>query len=188
MPRADSRFWSDWTARDFSHLQHSGATTRAVPVQPEQHGPHLPVSVDATLLDGVVTACLSHPPADLIAPFLPTQVVGKSNEHTRCAGTLTLSADTLRRVWMELGACVARELLVVSNNRSDALWQLAQMTARCWAAVLARSPGRCKTSAPGALQPMRRWLPLRRAARCWTTQAASLPRCCRRWAAFRVTR
>jgi creatinine amidohydrolase len=130
MPRADSRCWSDWTARDFSHLQHSGATTRAVPVQPEQHGPHLPVSVDATLLDGVVTACLSHPPADLIAPFLPTQVVGKSNEHMRCAGTFTLSADTLRCVWMVMGACAVRDLLG-SNNRSAAPWQLAQMTARC---------------------------------------------------------
>ena len=38
---------------------------------------------------------------------LPTQAVGKSNEHERFAGTLTLTAETLIRVWMELGACVA---------------------------------------------------------------------------------
>jgi len=31
----------------------------------------------------------------------------ESNEHARFPGTLTLAADTLIRVWSELGECVA---------------------------------------------------------------------------------
>jgi hypothetical protein len=37
------------------------------------------------------------------------------------------------------------------------------------------------------LLAMRRWLPLRRAARCWTAQAANPPRCFQRWTAFLYT-
>ncbi len=132
----DSRFWFDWTARDFANLQQGGAAPHAIAVLPvaaiEQHGPHLPVSVDTTLVDGVIAACLAHLPADLIALFLPTQAVGKSNEHARYAGTLTLSADTLRRVWMELGACVARagiRKLVLLNSHGGQI-ALMEMVAR----------------------------------------------------------
>jgi creatinine amidohydrolase len=39
--------------------------------------------------------------------MLPTQSVGFSPEHTRFAGTLSLSAETLMRLWTELGECVA---------------------------------------------------------------------------------
>jgi creatinine amidohydrolase len=84
------------------------------------------------LADGVIAACLEHLPADLIALFLPTQAVGKSNEHARYAGTLTLSADTLRRVWMELGACVARagiRKLVLLNSHGGQI-TLMEMVAR----------------------------------------------------------
>ena len=45
--------------------------------------------------------------AVLLGLGLPTQAEGKSNQRERFAGTLTLTAETLIRVWMELGACVA---------------------------------------------------------------------------------
>ncbi len=107
-----SRFWADLTTRDFARLQSGGAAEQVVAVLPvaaiEQHGPHLPVSVDATLVDGVIAASLPHLPAELPVLFLPTQAVGKSNEHIRFPGTLTLSAQTLIRVWTEIGESVAR--------------------------------------------------------------------------------
>ncbi|HZY16958.1 MAG TPA: creatininase family protein [Ramlibacter sp.] len=107
-----SRFWADLSTRDFARLQAQGAADRTVAVLPvaatEQHGPHLPVSVDTTLCDGVIAASLPHLPAELPVLFLPTQQVGKSNEHIRFPGTLTLSAETLIRVWMEIGESVAR--------------------------------------------------------------------------------
>ena len=48
------RFWSDLATTDFAHID----PARAVAVLPvaatEQHGPHLPLSVDADLADGIV--------------------------------------------------------------------------------------------------------------------------------------
>ena len=118
-----SFFWADLTSRHFAQLAASPAINSAVAVLPvaatEQHGPHLPVSVDTTLVNGVITAALPHLPAGLPVLFLPTQQVGKSNEHIRFPGTLTLSAQTVISIWMELGACVARagiKKLVLFNS------------------------------------------------------------------------
>ncbi|RYX91226.1 MAG: creatininase family protein [Comamonadaceae bacterium] len=107
-----SRFWADLTTRDFARLKSGGAAANTVAVLPvaavEQHGPHLPVSVDATLVEGVVIAAFPHLAADVDVLFMPTQQIGKSNEHERFAGTLSFSAETLIRTWTELGESVAR--------------------------------------------------------------------------------
>jgi len=103
-----SRFWSDLSTRDFAQLD----TARAIAVLPvaatEQHGPHLPLSVDTDLANGVVAAALPHLPAELPVLFLPTQAVGLSPEHQRFPGTLTLSSHTVIRLWTEIGESVAR--------------------------------------------------------------------------------
>ena len=118
-----SHFWSDLTTRHFAQLAASQDIAQVVAVLPvaatEQHGPHLPVSVDATLVDGVVNASLPHLPADLPILFLPTQHIGKSNEHIRFPGTLTLSAQTIISLWMDIGRSVARsgiKKLVLLNS------------------------------------------------------------------------
>ena len=118
-----SHFWSDLTTRHFAQLAASQEIAQVVAVLPvaatEQHGPHLPVSVDATLVDGVVNASLPHLPADLPILFLPTQQIGKSNEHIRFPGTLTLSAQTIISLWMDIGRSVARsgiKKLVLLNS------------------------------------------------------------------------
>ncbi len=107
-----SRFWADLSTRDFSEARASGLAEQTVAVLPvaavEQHGPHLPLRVDATLLQGVIDAALPQLPADLPALFLPPQNVGFSTEHTAFPGTLTLSPATVIALWTELGACVAR--------------------------------------------------------------------------------
>jgi creatinine amidohydrolase len=62
---------------------------------------------------------LPHLPADLPILFLPTQHIGKSNEHIRFPGTLTLSAQTVISLWMDIGASVARsgiKKLVLLNS------------------------------------------------------------------------
>jgi creatinine amidohydrolase len=106
-----SRFWADLSARDFAALQASGDAARTIAVLPvaatEQHGPHLPLSVDTVLVEGVIAAALPHLSTDLKALILPTQTVGLSPEHARFAGTLTLSNETILRVWTEMAECVA---------------------------------------------------------------------------------
>ena len=106
-----SRFWADWSTRDFAQRQADGQLSCTIAVLPvaatEQHGPHLPLRVDTALVDGVVTATVPHIAADVPALFLPTQAVGFSPEHARFPGTLTLKADTVIRLWTELGESVA---------------------------------------------------------------------------------
>ena len=103
-----SRFWADLTTTDFAALAPE-ATVAVLPVgATEQHGPHLALSVDQTLVDGIVAQALPQLPADLPVLVLPTQQVGYSPEHSQFAGTLTLSVNTVIATWVELGECVAR--------------------------------------------------------------------------------
>ena len=113
------RFWADLKTTDFAQLD----AARSIAVLPlaatEQHGPHLPLSVDTALVNGGVASALAHLPAGLPVFFLPTQTVGRSVEHTAFAGTLTLSAATLIQAWVDLGECVARtgiQKLVLLNS------------------------------------------------------------------------
>ncbi len=101
------RFWADLKSPDFRSLD----LARCIAVLPvaaiEQHGPHLPLNVDTTLVDGVIAAALPHLPDQLPVLFLPTQAVGFSPEHTAFPGTLTLRAETVIRLWTELAQSVA---------------------------------------------------------------------------------
>lgn len=67
----------------------------------EQHGPHLPLIVDAAIATGVLGKALEALPAAIPAYGLPPLYYGKSNEHWHFPGTITLSAQTLRQVLME---------------------------------------------------------------------------------------
>ena len=124
LPPLPSRFWADLSTRDFAALQSTGQAAQLVAVLPvaavEQHGPHLPLSVDATLLQGVIDAALPHLGADVPALFLPPQNIGLSTEHENFPGTLTLSPATVIALWTELGACVARagvkKLLIFNSH------------------------------------------------------------------------
>lgn len=103
-----SHWWWDLTTRDFADLD----AERVVAVLPvgavEQHGPHLPVRVDAAINAGIVARAVELMPADCPALVLPMLPIGKSDEHIAFPGTLTLSHETLARVWFEVGESVHR--------------------------------------------------------------------------------
>ena len=113
------RFWADLKSPDFARLD-LGRCIAVLPVAAiEQHGPHLPLHVDATLVEGVIAATLPHLPAALPVLFLPTQAIGFSPEHTAFAGTLTLKANTIIALWTEMAESVARtgvKKLVLLNS------------------------------------------------------------------------
>jgi creatinine amidohydrolase len=110
-PPANPRYWAHCSTQYFAQLKASGVLEQTIAVLPvaatEQHGPHLPLNVDSALVDGVVSASLVHLPAHVNALFLPTQTVGYSPEHVAFAGTLTLKAETLIRLWTDIGESVA---------------------------------------------------------------------------------
>jgi creatinine amidohydrolase len=114
-----SRFWADHTSLALSRLDR-GRLIAVLPVAAtEQHGPHLPMSTDTAIVDGVIAAALPKLPTDLPVLFLPTCAVGKSNEHSRFPGTLTLSVQTLMALWSDIAASVARsgvKKLVLFNS------------------------------------------------------------------------
>ncbi len=102
------RLWEEMTTADFATLDASRVTAVLPVAAIEQHGPHLPVNVDAAINRAIVAAIIAQLPGDLPVTFLPMMPVGKSNEHMAFPGTLTLSAETLISVWTEIGESVGR--------------------------------------------------------------------------------
>ncbi|MDE0524010.1 MAG: creatininase family protein [Boseongicola sp.] len=99
-------YWADQRATIFRDLP--ADLVAVLPVGAvEQHGPHLPVSVDRDLVNATVTLCLSHLASDQNVLFLPTLSITKSGEHDRHPGTLSLTADTLLATLRDIGASVA---------------------------------------------------------------------------------
>jgi creatinine amidohydrolase len=106
--RVRSGYWQDCTTVDFAGLDPE-RTVALLPVAAvEQHGPHLPLSTDAVINDGLVRAALAVPPAAATLLVLPAMAVGLSTEHTAFAGTLTIADRTLADAWTDIGRSVAR--------------------------------------------------------------------------------
>ena len=86
----------------------------------EQHGPHLPLIVDAAIATAVVGQTLQKLSSDIPAYALPTLHYGKSNEHYQFPGTVTLSAQTLLAVLTEVAESVYRagfrKLLLINGH------------------------------------------------------------------------
>ena len=101
----------------------------------EQHGPHLPLDVDAYdayhLCCEVAARC--SPARPLVLPLLP---YGVSYHHDDFAGTISISPSTLSQLVYEIGICVARQgitkLVVVNGHGGNgpALHFAAQMINR----------------------------------------------------------
>jgi creatinine amidohydrolase len=112
-------YWVDMTTLDFASID----AERDVALMPvaaiEQHGPHLPVSVDADINRGVVEAAARHLGDGPRVVALPMISIGKSNEHMAFRGTLTVSAETLLRYWLDVAESVLRSgfrKIVVLNS------------------------------------------------------------------------
>ncbi|ESZ16781.1 creatininase [Mesorhizobium sp. L2C085B000] len=113
-------WWGDYRTTEYAAIDPE-ATIAVLPVAAiEQHGPHLPVSTDTSIMNGMLETVIARLPGDLDIRILPVQTVGKSNEHLQAPGTLTLPAATLVDAWTELGLSVARagvrKLIVVNSH------------------------------------------------------------------------
>tara|TARA_B100000945_G_scaffold98722_1_gene77335 strand:- start:672 stop:1487 length:816 start_codon:yes stop_codon:yes gene_type:complete len=100
--------WQDLTTEDFKAIDPE-KTVALLPLGAmEQHGPHLPISTDATIAEEMCTRGAKLADGSFPLLLMPTQSIGKSTEHTQFPGTLTHSAPTLLDSWMEIGDSVAR--------------------------------------------------------------------------------
>jgi len=102
------RYWQEMTTEEFAALD----AERVIAVLPiasiEQHGPHLPVCTDACGNQAVIERTLELLPDDLPVIVLPMMPVGKANEHSAFPGTLSLSSETVQRLWTEIAESVHR--------------------------------------------------------------------------------
>jgi creatinine amidohydrolase len=103
-----SHWWWELSTRDFATLDLGGVVAILPVGAVEQHGPHLPVCVDAAINQAVIARAVAMMTETSPILVLPPTTVGKSTEHTAFPGTLTLSHDTLTNVWLEIGASVHR--------------------------------------------------------------------------------
>jgi creatinine amidohydrolase len=74
----------------------------------EQHGPHLPIAVDSAIGLAVLGKALEKLDSQISAYALPNLYYGKSNEHVHFPGTITLTAQTLLNVLLEVATSVYR--------------------------------------------------------------------------------
>jgi len=120
MTAPPARYWIDLTTAEFGAIDR----TRLIALLPvgatEQHGPHLPLSVDSR-----IAAALVKRAADALPPAFPLSVLpmlhfGVSPEHADFPGTLSLSAETMLAVLMDVGRSVAaagiRKLAILNSH------------------------------------------------------------------------
>ncbi len=135
-------WWGDYRTTEYAFLDPE-ATIAVLPVAAiEQHGPHLPVSTDTTIMNGMLETVIERLPADLDVRILPVQAAGKSNEHVHAPGTLTLSPATLIDAWRELGLSVARAgvrkiVVVNSHGGNEEIMDIVTRELRVQARMLA---------------------------------------------------
>jgi creatinine amidohydrolase len=136
-----SGYWQDRTTADFAFVAPE-TTLALLPVAAvEQHGPHLPLSTDAVINEGIVRAALQQVPAKITLLVLPPLSVGLSPEHTSFGGTLTITDTTLADVWTDVGRSVARagvRKLIIFNTHGGqkAIVDLVAMRLRAECAML----------------------------------------------------
>jgi creatinine amidohydrolase len=141
----------DWMEMTWADIAAAGeAVRRWIAVLPlaavEQHGPHLPLGVDAYIAEAYLARVRKILPEALPATFLPVQRVGVSAEHLGYPGTLTLSAATAIKAWTEIGESLARAglrklLLVTSHGGNVAAMELVARDLRTRLGMLAVTVG-----------------------------------------------
>lgn len=112
--------WAEYRTTEFSDVD----PERTIAILPtaaiEQHGPHLPVGTDMMIAEGMLDQFRRTCPDDLDLRILPVQAVGKSNEHIYAPGTLTLTAESALKAWVEIGLSVRRaglrKLVIVNSH------------------------------------------------------------------------
>ncbi len=115
-----SGYWQDMTSEDFAEVDPERTIALLPVAATEQHGPHLPLYTDSYIAEGIVDRVLELLPDGLTVLVLPLLPVGDSREHSAFPGTLTLSPETLIRLWREVGESVAeagvRKLVILNSH------------------------------------------------------------------------
>ncbi|NWJ26990.1 creatininase family protein [Rhizobium sp. RM] len=117
---ATAFYWNELNTLDFATLDPENTVAILPIASTEQHGPHLPVATDVAIAEGMLSEFRVQKPADLATLVLPTQQIGKANEHIYGPGTLSFDADLLIRMWTSIGQKVSeagvKKMVIVNSH------------------------------------------------------------------------
>ena len=117
-------YWNELNTYDFAGLS-TDTTIAILPIaSTEQHGPHLPIATDVAIANGMLQELRRQRPDDLDILVLPTQEIGKANEHVYGPGSLSFGPEILIPAWTAIGTKVAeagiRKLVMVNSHGGNA--------------------------------------------------------------------
>lgn len=131
--------WADMTGPQLQEIAARDALAILPVAAIEQHGPHLPLSTDVDIGEGLLAAALSarQQCAEYRRPVLvlPTLAIGSSLEHAAFAGTLSLAPEVAIAQIESIGAGIARAgvrrlLLFNSHGGNKATLDIAALKLR----------------------------------------------------------
>lgn len=148
--------WGDLKARELAELA-GPQTVALLPIGAiEQHGPHLPLSTDTTLAEGIATLAADRTGARILR--LPTVSIAKSDEHIGFPGVLSFDAPTLLAMLVQIGKSVAksgiRKLVILNAHGGNVpVLQIAARQLRIEAGVFCVTAGWISMGHPAGLLP-----------------------------------
>ena len=127
------RKWLDMTREEIAAVEKDKAIVLLPMSATEQHGAHLPVGTDTTILAELIDRfCEKRSLDGFSVLFAPQLAVGKSNEHMSFAGTLTFSSTTyyalLFDIAKSIAACGFQKLVLLNSHGGN--FDMANLIAR----------------------------------------------------------
>lgn len=128
-------WWSDFTSSEFNELD-AETTIAVLPLAAtEQHGPHLPASTDADIMEGMLNQLFGKLPEAYDIRVFPVIRIGASEEHTRFDGTLSISSQEMIDRIIARGERasvhgIRKLVLINSHGGNEAAMTIAALTLR----------------------------------------------------------
>jgi creatinine amidohydrolase len=112
--------WCELTAAELRDKARANAIVLLPVASMEQHGPHLPVGVDAMLCEGICRRAAEAVAAAMPVLVAPTLWCGMAEHHMAFGGTFTFDLSTYRAVLLALTSSIERQgfqrLMIVNGH------------------------------------------------------------------------
>ncbi len=128
-------WWHDFTEADFQNLDPEKTIAVLPLAATEQHGPHLPATTDADIMDGLLNQSFDQLSQALDIRVFPVVRIGASDEHSRFAATQSISSAELVKQVIDMGKKahakgIKKLILLNSHGGNEAAMTIAALELR----------------------------------------------------------